>query len=307
MKFKSLVCAITYGCNSRCTFCNIWKGTPKKEIDVSYYKKLPSFETVNLTGGEPFLRNDIDEIIEIFKRKTKRIVISTNGLLTERILKTAKKYPWIGFRISFDGVGEKNDEMRGIPGAFKRCLETIRGLKKIGVKDIGICSTFGHGNEDQVEKLYELSKKLNVQFLIIVRHDSFYYNKANKPFDTEILANKLNWLIKKYLDSFNIKNYFRAYYTKGAIDFAKGKKRLMECDAGWTSFYLDPYGDVFPCVVLEKSMGNIKKERLEDIRERINCKLNCWMPCTVNQQIRKKPSKAMKWILKKKVPKFVRN
>lgn len=301
MRMKSLVCAITYRCNSRCTFCSIWKNKTKKEIDMSYYKKLPFFESINITGGEPFMRTDIDDIIEIFRKKTKRIVISTNGLLTKRILETAKKYPWIGFRISIDGLEKRHDEMRGIKGGFKKSIETIMGLKKLGVKDIGICSTFGYGNEDQMEKLYRLAKKLDVEFLSIVRHDSFYYSKKNDAYDTELVISKLKWLTRKYLNSFNIKNYFRAYYTEGLIGFVNKKKRGIKCDAGLTSFYLDPYGVIFPCVLLDKPLGNIKKDRIEDISKEIKCGLNCWMPCTVNQQIRSNPCKAALWILKKQM------
>lgn len=297
---KSLVCAITYRCNSRCTFCNIWKGKNKKEIDMLYYKKLPFFETINITGGEPFMRSDINDIIEILKRKTKRIVISTNGLMTERILETAKKYPWIGFRVSIDGEKDKHDEMRGIPGGFKKSIDTIIGLKKLGVKDIGICSTFGYGNEDQMEKLYKLAEKLNVEFLTIVRHDSFYYSKKNDSYNTKLVIEKLKWLIRKYLNSFNIKNYFRAYYTEGLIDFVKKKPRPMKCDAGLTSFYLDPYGVIFPCVILNKPLGNIKTDNIEDISKEIKCNL-CWMPCTVNQQIKSNPFKTIIWILKKQL------
>lgn len=301
MKFKSLVCAITYKCNSRCKFCNIWKGKPKKEIDMSYYKKLPFFESVNLSGGEPFMREDINGIIEIFKKKTKRIVISTNGLLTKRILRTAKKYPWIGFRISIDGVGEKNDQMRGIKGDFKQAMNTILGLKKLGVKDIGISATFGYDNEEQMKKLYQLSKKLKIEFLAIIRHDSFYYNKKNKPYNIRLMINKINELIKDYLRSFNVKNYFRAYYTRGLIGFVKGKKRSIKCDAGLTSFYIDPYGTIFPCNILNRPLGNIKKDNIENISKRINCNINCWLPCTVNQQIRSNPYNAIKWILKNKL------
>ncbi|MCK5449775.1 radical SAM protein [Candidatus Pacearchaeota archaeon] len=301
MKLKSLVLAITYKCNSQCSFCSIWKNKTEEEIDMSYYKRLPFFESINITGGEPFMRADIDDIIKIIKKKTKRVVIATNGLLTERILKTAKKYPEIGFRISIDGLKEKNDEMRGIPGGFKKSIDTILGLKKLGVKDIGICSTFGYGNEDQMEKVYQLAKKLDIEFLSIVRHDSFYYSKKNSPYDTKLVIEKLKWLIKKYLNSFNPKYYFRAYYTQGSIDFVKKKERAIKCDAGLKSFYLDPYGVIFPCVVLNKQLGNIKTDNFKDLIGETKCNLNCWMPCTVNEPIKDNLHIVIPWILKRKL------
>ncbi len=68
---------ITYRCNARCKMCNIWKFPTKKEeeVKVEDLEKLPRMRFTNITGGEPFLRDDIEEIIYILKKKAKRIVI----------------------------------------------------------------------------------------------------------------------------------------------------------------------------------------------------------------------------------------
>jgi MoaA/NifB/PqqE/SkfB family radical SAM enzyme len=75
--------------------CNVWHNPtiPGNEIRPEDIEKLPSgLRFVNITGGEPFMRRDISEVIEVVRKKTKRIVISTNGFFTDRIVELCKKY-----------------------------------------------------------------------------------------------------------------------------------------------------------------------------------------------------------------------
>jgi len=71
---------VTYRCNARCHMCNTWKypSRSEEEAGLEVYRKLPFVETVNVTGWEPFLRNDIEEIIDELKSRSKRLVISSN-------------------------------------------------------------------------------------------------------------------------------------------------------------------------------------------------------------------------------------
>ncbi len=88
------VLAITYKCNSRCIMCSIWKSKPEQELTAKDYLRLPAtLKDVNLSGGEPFLRNDIVEIIQNINRKCNKpkIVISTHGFLNDLIIKKVNK------------------------------------------------------------------------------------------------------------------------------------------------------------------------------------------------------------------------
>jgi MoaA/NifB/PqqE/SkfB family radical SAM enzyme len=74
--------------------CNTWQNPSKKKQEFSpeLIERIPAnLNFINITGGEPFLRDDLDQIIEIALKKTKRLVISTNGYFTKRILGMAKK------------------------------------------------------------------------------------------------------------------------------------------------------------------------------------------------------------------------
>jgi MoaA/NifB/PqqE/SkfB family radical SAM enzyme len=105
---------VTYRCNAKCYMCNTWQHPSKKdeEFTPALVNKIPdSLKFINITGGEPFLREELDEIIKIALTKTKRLVISTNGYFTKKIVKLAEKYGnKIGIRISIEGLPAANDE-----------------------------------------------------------------------------------------------------------------------------------------------------------------------------------------------------
>lgn len=125
IRFASII--VTYRCNARCHMCHTRQFPSKREEEVGLevYEKLPFMGAVNVTGGEPFLRDDLDGIIGVLKRKTKRLVISSNGFFTRRILKLFEKHRDIGIRISIEGQPKANDELRGIQDGFDRGIRTL--------------------------------------------------------------------------------------------------------------------------------------------------------------------------------------
>lgn len=129
---------LTYRCPMRCQMCNIWKNPTnrREEVKAEDLKTLPQLKFINLTGGEPFIREDLDEIVEECYKHTPRIVISTSGWFEDRVVALAKKFPNIGIRISIEGLSQKNDELRGHVGGFDKGLRTLLTLKHMGLKDI---------------------------------------------------------------------------------------------------------------------------------------------------------------------------
>ena len=97
---------LTYRCPMRCQMCNIWKTPTDKseEIKAEDLRSLPHLKFINLTGGEPFVREDLAEIVEECYRHTGRIVISTSGYFEERVIEMAKLFTNIGIRISIEGL-----------------------------------------------------------------------------------------------------------------------------------------------------------------------------------------------------------
>lgn len=86
---------VTYRCNARCTMCNRYKAPskPEEEISLETIRKLPPMYFTNITGGEPFIRTDLKDIVRELRKKSDRIVISTNGFFTDRILDLCQGVP----------------------------------------------------------------------------------------------------------------------------------------------------------------------------------------------------------------------
>lgn len=160
---KEICIILTYRCNAKCNMCDVWQHPTKssEEITLEDIERLPSgLRFINITGGEPFVRRDIADIIEIIRKKTERIVISTNGFFTDKIIDLCNKYPDIGIRISIEGLQKANDTIRGIPDGFDRGLRTLLALRRMGIKDIGFGMTVQDMNCKDLLPLYELSNAL---------------------------------------------------------------------------------------------------------------------------------------------------
>lgn len=309
----------TYRCTNKCHMCNIWKypTKPEEEFRQEILNKLPTLSFCNITGGEPFLRDDIEEIIYILQKKAKRIVISTNGYLTERIIDVSKKNKNIGVRISIEGLPAANDELRGIKDGFDHGIRTLLELKKLRLKDIGFGITVSDRNARDMIELYQLAKAMNVEFATAAVHNSYYFHKLdNEISEKEKSISYFKELIDELLKTKKVKNWFRAYFNYGLINYIKGEPRLLPCNAGTDMFFLDPWGEIRPCNgmdsdSLDNSMGNLNEMSFEEIwngkravelRKKVrNCTKNCWMIGTASPAMKKNIMKPTFWVLKAKL------
>ena len=315
---------VTYRCNARCYKCNTWKYPTNREREFTpdLIERLPdNLSFLNLTGGEPFIRNDLNQIIEIALQKAKRLVISTNGSHTGRILDTAGKYGnRVGIRISIDGLPATNDRLRGIENGFERALRTLLALRDMGMRDIGIGVTVSERNVQDVMALYQMACAMGWEFATAAPHNSFYFHKHDNTFeDPEMIARELERIATMLLKSSRPKNWFRAYFNVGLANRVRGRKRPLPCEVGEDVFFLDPYGDVIPCNGSDEPMimGNLIEQTFEEIwngekaaevRKKIrNCSKQCWMIGSVSAAMKKRPFIPGKWVLKNKLKMFAKN
>jgi len=126
--------SVTYRCNSRCKTCNIYK-IKSEELSVDEYDKIfrsigKSAYWVTISGGEPFLRRDLGEIIGVIYKRSKPSIINipTNGLLFREIPKRVKAIAEscpksnIVINISIDDIGERDSVIRGVPDAYEKAM-----------------------------------------------------------------------------------------------------------------------------------------------------------------------------------------
>ena len=311
---------VTYRCPMKCSMCNIWENQSKKEEEFKpeLLKKLPGMSVVNITGGEPFAREDIEEIVEILLTKTKRIVFSTSGYFTERIIEMAKKYPTIGYRISIEGLSVKNDQLRGREGGFDKGLRTLLELRRMKIKDIGFGITVSNNNSEDMLWLYELSRNLKMQFATASFHNSFYFHKYdNVVTNKNIVCADFEDLINRLMKENDPKSWFRAFFNLGLINYINDGRRMLPCEAGTENFFIDPYGEVLPCNGMEErywyeTMGNLHKadsfmeiwnsEQASLVREKVaNCPKSCWMIGSASPVMKKYIKNVIPWVIKNKI------
>jgi MoaA/NifB/PqqE/SkfB family radical SAM enzyme len=144
---------VTHRCICRCCMCNIWQ-IPNDVPDLSLSEwvdllsspGLGDLREIDITGGEPFLRRDLLDLltwicaakIKLFPQ-LRTVAITTNGLLTDRIIKTVGQIvePMrdqgieLVLACGMDAVGEKHDQIRNYKGAWGKFRATLDELKSL--------------------------------------------------------------------------------------------------------------------------------------------------------------------------------
>ncbi|HPF08971.1 MAG TPA: radical SAM protein, partial [Candidatus Cloacimonadota bacterium] len=140
--------SLLYTCNSRCNTCRIWK-KKAHNLSVDEYRKIfrgvgRSPYWITFSGGEPFLRNDIVDVVStIYQVSRPRIInIPTNGLLVNTIIEKtaaiAKACPkaQVIINVSLDGIEDQHDEIRNVPGNYKKAVSTFQKLKALKLPNL---------------------------------------------------------------------------------------------------------------------------------------------------------------------------
>lgn len=281
-----------------------------KEIDLLFRNIGNSLFWLSLTGGEPFLRNDLVDIVSsaiMHSDNLSLISLNTNGLATDKILSDVSRIVSENSSrnffviVSLDGTKDIHDKLRGISNAYEKTENTISKLIELSKKyknlSVSAETTISRYNIYNIMKLFdsELYKKCPISFTFA--HKSEYY--MNESSSVEItkdytpiideLTKKIK--IRRYVD-FPMKIFYRL-----AKMYFKDNKQVLPCYSSYASIFLDPYGNTKPCITMD-SIGNLreynfdlkkilKDNKFRDVRKEIkrgNCP-NCWTPCEALQTI----------------------
>ncbi|MBU7010939.1 MAG: radical SAM protein [Theionarchaea archaeon] len=260
---------VTNRCNLNCLHCYAFHNYEGRELTtgevislINAFSDLGSFR-IFLTGGEPFLRDDLLSIVEKVNNRIK-IYISTNGtLLTDNIIKRLSKLAIGSFQFSIDGIGRTHDELRGHPGIFQKtmaCLE--KAVKMLG--NVGISTVLTRYNQNEVADIIHLAESLGCAFFqLTFLHFS---GRATKEQDVS-LEEKIRIVnqLKKLNDTLNL-----TISVAAPPPFAINDEDAFLCTFPYI-LGVDANGDVAPCDGLlhlkEKVIGNIKEKLLAEIWE----------------------------------------
>jgi Fe-coproporphyrin III synthase len=312
----------TYRCNSRCQMCYIWKNPTdqKEEVSLETLSKLPGgFDNLNVSGGEPTLRRDLAELVDLVYPKARVMEISSNGLHPEKLVPIIRKYPNIKVRFSLEGDERTNNSIRGEKDGYATKMAGLRALQEAGGTDLGFAFVIQDENVDQLVPVYEMARKMGVELSTSTLHNAWqFYKNDNYFYDRVKVARKVEGLISAMLRSGKPKNWFRAYLNLGLIEKILGHPRLIRCTAGTDFAFIDPWSDVWTCNVRsDLLMGNLARQSWAEILSSAQaqkaiakvhgCQQNCWMVTTARTAMRSSlipqvPKMGpLMWVLKNKL------
>ncbi len=218
--------------------------------------------------------------------------------LSEYVHKKNKKLK-IVFNVSIDGAPYLHDQIRGVQGAWDNAVGTFIQLKEMpGVKPhIGF--TLSSNNVDKFKETFTALKEVypDIKFddihISIFQKSSFYYENQDmyEP-NSEALLNAIRVILKEDKDGFSLNNFLRRTYLKLYPRYMNTKKSPLKCKALFSTLFLDPYGNLFPCVIYNKKLVNVRDIKREFSffwigseakRLSYECSNNicpgCWSPC----------------------------
>lgn len=313
-----LTFAATYKCNSRCTYCGIWKKKPEGELDLAeirkFFQKPNSFNWIDITGGEIFLRDDIADVLDTIVTCCKRLYnlhFPTNGLLTGKIVECVErlvqnKPPKLIVTVSLDGPQNLHDKLRGVPGGWEKAVTTFNELIAIDGCETYFGMTVSDENVGTFSQTLDAVKEripdISVQdFHINIAHTSEHYY-SNADFKTSLPVETVVEEIDtfKRLKGFSVNPVFflEHKYLKNIRNYLTDGKIPLPCKAASVSCFIDPQGTVYPCSTWDKPLGSLRDvsydlKKLWDTSEFKETAIkahnkecpNCWTPCEAYQTI----------------------
>ena len=177
---------LTYRCNARCHFCNIWALEPPNEANFETIKhnltdlRRLGVKYVDFTGGEPLLRADVGEIYAEAKRQGFFTSMTTNTILYPKKAKEVQGLiDFLNFSLD-GGDAETHDASRGVK-IFDTLVESVALAKSLGEYPV-LNHTVTAQNYDRIDEVGELSQKLDVRVWLnpaFTAHDN--YNSKKNP------------------------------------------------------------------------------------------------------------------------------
>lgn len=325
---------VTERCNARCKHCLLGQGKRDAtgELTIDEIEKVSASMGNMLfftpTGGEPFLRADLPEIVKIFHTNNKalNVGIPTNGSLTARVLRSVKtmldENPDLDLHIdvSIDGLPELHDEIRGVPGLFNRSIETYQQLRELErfYPKFSTCIqvTVSAFNQHQLLDLYDYLKRhvgVNTVFTLLTR------GEPSDPAAKNVDISKYEEF-HRVLEEDNKKLILSGYYKMPFSDVLNAKRIVrpriiaktvregryqLPCYGGTLGGAMFSKGQVLPCELRWRDViGNVRdvdydfmklwnSPKAEEYRRDIRCnKCFCTYECFLTLNILFNP-----WVL----------
>ena len=287
-KPQALSLEITHDCIAKCVMCNIWK-IPREvpNLDVEEWIHLLSSDLfsdlreLDITGGEPYTRKDLPDLFSgICKlkqnslKRLKSIAVTTNGLLTDRVLEyTESVLPMLAGEgtelvmvCAVDAIGEIHDKIRNFKHAWSKVNETIDGLielrKKFSNLTLGLKTTILPINVGELEKIMRYAHSRNL-FTIVSPRILTEGRYLNKDLENNLVFSKED--IDKMIRFYQSEIFSWSYHSDRMVHYLQTGIMKKPCSCGFNYFFVRSNGELYLCPLLNMSCGNIKDHSIKDL------------------------------------------
>jgi len=279
---------VTYRCNAKCGFCDIWeRPSPYVKLETVRknlldLKKL-GVKVIDFTGGEPLLHQQVDQLLEIAKELKFITTLTTNTLLYPKLAERLKgKVDMLHFSLD-SADAAVHDKMRGVE-CFDFVMKSIEIAKGINERP-DILFTVFEDNVDQIEKVYEEICLPNN--LVLILNPAFAYNNVDTG---SVLSNSTLGILKSWAKRKNVfvNEAFLELRKNGGNDISK-----PVCKAASSTIVINPENElVLPCYHLGEKTFPINNnlydlyhsneaQKLVALEGRLpaceGCTINCYM------------------------------
>ncbi|MBU1044850.1 MAG: radical SAM protein [Candidatus Omnitrophica bacterium] len=283
---------LTYKCNYRCPYCKIYENQRSElscddiKLRIAKLVKL-GLKWIIFTGGEPFLRNDLPEIIAAAKKHNLFVCVNSNGSFSPEMLGKCGNIDLLN--LSLDGLEEIHDKIRG-RGAFNHMLSALESAKLLKIK-VKITTTIHRINMNKIESILSFCIKNNIMLSFQMLNRNCL---GSKEVNNLSLSNaEYKQAIKNIILLKKSKKYSKAIsHSLSSLKFLAQRADLskLQCASGKIAFRVTPEGKMYACnhhsfLNDKESNGVIDlKEDLKSIRLKIkqlskldlsNCHCSC--------------------------------
>ena len=306
----------TYHCNFRCEMCNIWQKKSVNEMTPAeidqFFTRWPQFRWVHMTGGELFMRRDIDDVIAAIQRSCKSLFLlnfPTTGWFGDKTVAVVENTLKRGVgrlmnTISIDGPKDVHEKMRGLPGSWDRGIETFRRLR--GIKrpnyQVVVGMTLMEQNAGLVDDTIAAIRQVIPDFKqselhLNVGHESGHYF-GNLGKGGSISGHHAQILRavedhrKKTGNPLHPVKFLEDRYQALIANYYKTGRSPLPCTALSSSCFVDAYWNLYPCSIWDEKVGNLREngfdlqglwdsQRRKELRDDVVAERcdHCWTPC----------------------------
>ena len=267
--------AITNRCNLDCLHC---RGMDKEELDsrtiLRVAEEIPSLKPrwVIVEGGEPLLRKELFEIIEIIHNSNIKIYLISNGMLFNEDLARRFAKLDVNLMISIDGADRESYEKIRRGASFERLKKSVAIANKYGILD-SCPVTIGKQNYNQIDKLFKFAKEVGYKKITFLGlkpcrdYEKYVLNgEEYRSFFLSVVRKQNDYQMDVYVDE----PFFKPFLKEHHIDYSPNPENgiivpdVSRCIFGEYMF-IETNGDVKPCTFAPVAIGNVNERSLNEI------------------------------------------